>query len=114
MAKIKICKEEDCKNSQTTGGYCRLHYLKHWKILQLEKKKKAAKNLNRYVESILKKHPDKYIEVIKKDLRSKKFDEIVDKQFGGDLEESESLFEPRSYDEDIEKFLNDLKIEKDF
>jgi len=112
MPKIKICKEEGCKNSQTTDGFCRLHYLKNWKKLQTEKKKKSAKNLNRYVESILKKHPDRYIEVIKKDLRSKKFDQFVDDEFGETG--VASPFEAGTYDEDIESFLTDIKIHREF
>ena len=34
MAKIRICKDEDCKNAATTAGFCRLHFLKNWKELK--------------------------------------------------------------------------------
>ena len=113
MPKIKICKDEGCKNEQTSGGFCRLHYLKNWKQIQTERKKKAAKNLNRYVESILKKHPDRYIEVIKKDLRSKKFDQLVEDKFGAG-EEPDSLFDSPTFEADVDEILADLKIEREF
>ena len=61
---------------------------------------------------MLKKHPDRYIEVIKKDLRSKKFDQVVEGEFGGG--EVGSLFESPEYDEEMLKVLGELKIERDF
>ncbi|MDO8527134.1 MAG: hypothetical protein Q7T03_05530 [Deltaproteobacteria bacterium] len=113
MAKIKICKEKGCHNSQTTDGFCRLHYLRNWKKIQTEKRKKAAKNLNRYVESILQRHPDRYVEEIKKEIRSKDFGKRVDEKFGAD-EEPVAVFEPNASDEDLDKILSELKIEKGF
>lgn len=115
MPRIKICKEDNCHNAATSSGYCRLHYLKNWREIQADKKKKAAKNLNRYVESILKRHPDKYVEEIKKDIRSKGFDERVGDQFGaGGAEEPWTLFEPGTSDEEIDELIDQIKIEKEF
>lgn len=114
MAKIKLCKDKGCHNSQTTDGFCRLHYLRHWKKLQAEKRKKAAKNLNRYVESILKRYPDRYVEQIKKDIRSKDFEERVEGEFKPDEEEPLSLFERGASDEEIEEIIQNLKVEKNF
>ena len=114
MAKIKICKDKGCHNSQTTQGFCRLHYLKNWKKLQTEKRSKATKSLNRYVESILKRYPDRYMDQIKKDIRSKDFDEKVEGQFGLQEEEPVIVFEQNTSDEDLEKIFNELKIEKGF
>lgn len=90
-----------------------MHYLRNWKKVQLEKKKKAAKNLNRYVESILKQHPDHYVEEIKKDIRSKGFQNKIEGKFGGE-EEPWSLFEPGTSDEEIEQLVDKIKIDKDF
>src|SRR3989344_3649145 len=109
MAKIKICKEADCHNAQTTGGFCRLHYLKNWKKIQTEKKKKAAKNLNRYVESILKRYPDRYVEVIKKEIRSKKFEQFVEDEFGA--AEPGGLFDSVNYEEEIDTILDKLELD---
>ena len=113
MAKIKICKEKGCHNAQTTEGLCRLHYLRNWKKLQAEKKKKAAKNLNRYVESILKRYPDRYVEQIKKDIRARDFDERVESEFGV-TEEEWNVIEANTSDAELDEILDDLKIEKDF
>lgn len=116
MPRIKICKEKSCHNAQTTGGFCRLHYLLNWKKLKAEKKKKAAKSLNRYIESILKRHPDRYLEEIKKDIRSRDFEERIEGEYGsGTLQdESWSLFDSNTSDEDLEEIINHLKIENDF
>lgn len=114
MSKIKICKDKGCHNAQTTEGFCRLHYLRNWKKLQSEKKKKAAKNLNRYVESILKRHPDRYVEEIKKDIRSKDFGKRIGDEFGAEEEESWNIFESTTSDQELDEILGQLKIEKDF
>lgn len=116
MAKIKLCKEKNCHNAQTTEGFCRLHYLRNWKQIKLEKKKKAAKNLNRYVESILKRNPDRYVEEIKKDIRSKDFEERVEETFGGGEapEEPFTLFDSNTTDEELEEIISRIKMEKGF
>lgn len=115
MARIKICKEEGCHNAQTTGGYCRLHYLKHWKQIKAEATEKSAKRLNKYVDFMARKNPDRYIDDIKKELRQRRFEpsgdqaeetgavpDLVDRLFGTDEKE------------EIEDILKELKIEKDF
>ena len=114
MAKIKICKGKGCHNAQTTEGFCRLHYLRSWKKLQAEKKKKAAKNLNRYVESILKRYPDRYVEQIKKDIRSKDFEDRIETEFKPEADEPIVLFDPNASDEELEEIVHNLKVEKDF
>ena len=113
MPRIRICKEKECHNAATTGGFCRLHYLQNWKKIQTDKRKKAAKNLNRYVESILKRHPDRYVEEIKKDIRSHTFHERVEREFGGE-EEPWSLFDAGASDEELEQLIEKIKVEKDF
>lgn len=113
MPKIRLCKEKECHNSRTTEGYCRLHYLRHWKQLRLEKRKKAADKLNRYVENLMKRNPKQYVEEIKKDLRSKDFEDRIESQFGPE-EPPENLFEVPTSDEDLEGILDGIKIEKEF
>ena len=51
--KIKICKESDCVSEQTAEGYCRLHYLKSWKKIRTDKKKKSLRALNKNVDNII-------------------------------------------------------------
>jgi hypothetical protein len=111
MAKIKICKEDGCHNAQTTAGYCRLHYLQNWKQIKEEQQEKAAKRLNRYIEAIVKKHPTKYVEVIKGEINSKKF---TKEEGHEEMDELYRLFNEPSYDEEVERLIKDLKIEKEF
>ena len=96
---------------QTTTGYCRLHYLKHWKHLKKEIEERAAKRLNRYIEAICEKHPKKYLEVIKEDL-SDAFKKS--EGYTGEMDEIYHLFSESTYEEDIERLIQDLKIEKNF
>lgn len=112
MAKIRICKEPECQNAATTEGYCRLHYLKNWKRLKEEALHRSTKRLNKYIESVIKKHPDRYMEVIKKDIRSSNFESFVDSFNDG--ESGDSFKDDTAYDEEIEKLLKQLKIEKGF
>lgn len=112
MTRIRICKEPNCKDAATTQGYCRLHYLKNWKELKSEERRRATKRLNRYVESVVKRHPDRYVEVIKEDLKSPQFEKKVESSFGPDDSE-DNLFDEGAYDEEvrelIEKFKKDLE-----
>ena len=110
MSKIRICREENCKNAATSGGFCRLHYLKNWKRLKEEEQKRAAKRLNRYIESVVKRHPERYVEMIKKDLRSPDFERLVDMQFGGE-DGNELILDEPAYDEEVRELIEKFKKE---
>jgi len=113
MAKIKLCKDENCHNAATTNGFCRLHYLRNWKRIKDERQQKAAERLNKYVEHIYKTHPDNYMDVIKKDLRSANFE----KQYSSHFEEPDELaqlFGDTDLQAEIEDIMKELKIESDF
>lgn len=112
MAKIRICKEEGCHNAQTTGGYCRYHYLRNWKAVKKEEHEKAAKRLNRYISSVCKKNPKKYLEQIKDNINTGKYS--IDDQNREDMDDLYRLFNEPSYEEDVERLIKDLKIEKNF
>lgn len=114
MARIKICKEGDCQNASTTEGFCRLHYLRNWKTIRDGKHRRAAKKLNSYIEDVIRRHPDRYMEVIKKDLRSPQFNRYVEETFGHNEEEEGPLLDEPTYDEEIERLIKQLKIEKGF
>lgn len=114
MAHIKICKEADCQNAATTEGFCRLHYLRNWKRIKDEARRKAARKLNRYIESVIRRHPDRYVEMIKKDLRSPSFDQYVAEHFGDEGEAEEIFQDEPTYEEEIERLIKQLKIEKGF
>ena len=114
MAKIKICKEPNCNNTQTTKGYCRLHYLKNWKKVKAKHQKNAAERLNKYIEHIVAMHPDRYIEVLKKEIRSKRFENAPPGEFNSEMEDIYRIFNDPGYEGDIEKLIRDLKIEDEF
>ncbi len=112
MARIKICKEPDCQDAATTGGYCRLHYLKHWSRIRQAEKRAALRRLNRYIEYVCKQNPEDYVEAIKKDLRSPQFANYVDDNFAD--EEGAVLFDEAEDEEAIDRIIKKLKVEEGF
>lgn len=67
-----VCREVACEGLATSGGYCRLHYIKNWKKIKRKELILKEKKLNQYIEELVAKYPDKYIEAIKQDLAADK------------------------------------------
>lgn len=67
-----VCREVACEGLATSGGYCRLHYIKNWKKIKQKELILQEKKLNQYIEELVVKYPDKYIEAIRQDLASDK------------------------------------------
>lgn len=110
---IKLCKEKNCKNEQTTMGYCRLHYLRNWKKIREQHKKKAAESLNKYIDHIMKRNPDNYIEAIKGDLRhAGRFQEKADGYFVDDS--YSDAIEGTDLSEQVEHIVDSLKVDTDY
>jgi hypothetical protein len=81
------CREIACESVSTTAGYCRLHYIKNWKKIKRKELILREKKLNQYIEELVSKYPDKYIEAIKMDLSDEKaFSKVI-----YDLELDESV-----------------------
>lgn len=111
--KIKLCKEAGCNNQQTTAGFCRLHYLKNWKKIQTDRKRKAAKNLNKYIESIVRSNPDRAQNALKANLRDEPtFERSMDEVFSGDSLRQTMV--DLGYREDIDTMIGSIKIDEDF
>lgn len=70
-----------------------------------------AKKLNRYIEYMVAKHPDDYVEAIKKDIRSPESGRLIDVVSDDELT---ALFNEEQIDEEIDKLVRQLKIEKGF
>lgn len=68
----KRCREPGCENDPLLGGYCRLHYIKNWRKIKRKEAILATGQLNNYVEELVSKYPDKYLDVIRQDLASEK------------------------------------------
>ncbi len=68
----RYCRSKDCDQISVVEGYCRYHYLMFWKRIQVRKGILTDGKLERYVDELTARYPDKFLEVIRKDLRSQK------------------------------------------
>jgi len=104
------CREPACEFVSTLSGYCRLHYIKNWKKIKRKELILKEKKLNRYIEELVAKYPEKYVEVIRQDLSSdSEFAKIVQ-----DLELGESSFEESDSDlENIDSLIDNIRRDVD-
>ena len=68
----RYCRVKDCDQLAMVDSYCRYHYLLYWKKIQIRKKILTEGKLERYIEELTARYPDKYLEMLRKDLRSEK------------------------------------------
>lgn len=66
------CREITCDSIPTSAGYCRAHYIKNWKKIKRKEAVLKDGKLNQYVEELISKYPEKYIEAIRFDLANDK------------------------------------------
>jgi hypothetical protein len=104
-----MCREIACESSSSTAGYCRLHYIKNWKKIKRKELILREKKLNQYIEELVSKYPDKYIEAIKQDLA----DETAFSKVIYDLELDEGVDDIPSDDESDEQVIDSIKREFD-
>ena len=109
------CREVACENQATTAGYCRGHYIKNWKRIKAKEQILREGRLNQYLEELLSKYTDKYIDAVKMDLASEKefakvitdldLDESSD-DFDSDSEPMENLIDTvkRDFEDETEAF----------
>ncbi|HVO31599.1 MAG TPA: hypothetical protein VMV18_12720 [bacterium] len=104
--RVRICKQEGCSTPQTTGGFCRLHYLQNWKALKEEKAKRAQKNLDRYVERMagVKKPAPEGEEGEAAEGTQKAEEAVFEEDFG-------EFVDVLSREENLDKILNGIKVE---
>ena len=99
------CREIACESMGTTGGYCRLHYIKNWKKIKRKEVILRERKLNQYIEELVAKYPEKYIDAIRQDLANdKEFAKVI---YDLDLDESVDDFEGDS--EGVEGVLDGIK-----
>ena len=67
-----LCKSSGCDDHAVIESYCRYHYLFHWKKIQLKKKILSEGKLNKYISELTSKYPNKYLEMLRNDLKSEK------------------------------------------
>lgn len=110
--RIKLCKVKGCRNAATTMAHCRIHYLKNWKQIKDKQKKKAVETLNKYIEHIMRKNPNGYLEAIREDLRNQdQFTRKVDGFFSGD--EFQDAFDEIGM-EDMDRLIGSLKFDDSY
>lgn len=68
----RYCRVKDCDQVAIVETYCRYHYLLYWKKIQVRKKILDEGRLERYIEELTSRYPDKFLEMLRKDLRSEK------------------------------------------
>ena len=107
QAQERLCRESSCENLATTKGYCRLHYIQNWKKIKRKEMILKEGKLNQYVEELVSKYPDKYIEVIRQDLATEvNFNKVIH-----DLELDESI-DDLDYDSDsIDSLIGSIRKE---
>lgn len=111
-----VCREVACEGLGTSAGYCRLHYIKNWKKIKRKEVILKEGKLNQYIEELVGKYPEKYIEAIRLDLANdKEFAKVI---VDLDLDENDDDFESegsgdsdvgidslkREFDEDADAF----------
>jgi hypothetical protein len=103
------CLEVGCENSPTTAGYCRMCYIKNWRKIKRKELIVKEGKLNRYIEELVAKYPDKYIEAIRQDLYSdKEFSKVV-----SDLELDESIDDLDIDGDNIDALIDNIKRDID-
>jgi hypothetical protein len=101
------CREVACESLATTSGYCRLHYIKNWKKIKRKELILKEGKLNQYIEELVAKYPDKYIEAIRMDLSSdKEFSKVV-----SDLELDEGVEDFDAEGESIENLIDSVRAD---
>jgi hypothetical protein len=109
---VKLCKQKGCVNAATTTGYCRFHYLKNWKKIKQQQKKKAIKNLNKYIDHIMHKNPNGYMDTIREDLKNvDQFSRKADNFFSED--DYHDIMDELSHD-DVDRVVDAIKIDDSF
>lgn len=93
------CRVRDCDQISAVEGYCRYHYLLLWKKIQVRRKILVDGKLERYVEELTSRYPDKFLEMIRKDLRTEKdfLGAIAELEIDESANESEFEDEAQSY-----------------
>lgn len=101
----RLCKVRDCDQVANVEEYCRHHYLLLWKKIQVRKHILFDGKLEKYVEDLTSRYPDKFLDVIKKDLKTEKdFLSVIQEM---ELDEN-ALIENENEDE-VQSFADEIR-----
>lgn len=100
----RYCRARDCDQIANVDAYCRYHYLLFWKKIQVRKKILVDGKLERYVEELTSRYPDKFLEMIRRDLRT-------EKDFLGAIQELEidEAGLDNEFEEDQQTFIDEVR-----
>ncbi|MDX9730469.1 MAG: hypothetical protein RBT63_01745 [Bdellovibrionales bacterium] len=101
----RYCRAKDCDRLAEVDAYCRYHYILLWKNIQTRRHILQEGKLGRYIEELTARYPDKFLEILKKDLRSEK-DFLAAIQ---ELEIDESAVEAEFDDEESQSDLFEIQ-----
>ncbi len=100
----RYCRAKDCDQISIVEGYCRYHYLLFWKKIQIRKEILQDGKLEKYVDDLTSRYPDKFLEMLRKDLRTTKdFLAAI-----AELEIDESAGE-NEFEEDAQTFIDEVR-----
>jgi hypothetical protein len=102
----RLCRVRDCDQVSNVEGYCRYHYLLLWKKIQIRKSILLDGKLEKYIEDLTGRYPDKFLEMIKKDMKTEKdFHSAIQ-----ELEIDESaLGDDGAADDDAQSFADEIR-----
>jgi hypothetical protein len=90
--------------------------VKNWKGIKQIEQKKATERLNKYVDGICKKYPERYMDAIRRDIKGGKVEksEFFDEEAGSG--NSEEVFENVGFkdDESLDRLISHIKLDKEF
>lgn len=114
----RYCRVRDCDQAATVEAYCRYHYLQLWKRIQIRRKILIDGKLERYVEELTSRYPDKFLEMIRKDLRNEKdfLSAIAELEIDDSGAENELEDEAQSYIDEVRGMTTEsgMQDEEDF
>jgi hypothetical protein len=101
----RYCRVRDCDQLAIVDSYCRYHYLLFWKKIQVRKKILTEGKLQKYIEDLTARYPDKFLEILRKDLRSEKdFMAAI-----MELELDEASSEDSNYEDEDRSFIDEVR-----
>lgn len=99
----RYCKVRECDQAAMVDGYCRYHYLLLWKRIQVRRKILVDGKLERYVEELTARYPDKFLEMIRRDLKTEKdfLSAIAELEIDESANENEFEDEAQTYIDEV-------------
>lgn len=101
----RLCKVRDCDQVANVETYCRYHYLLLWKKIQTRKHILMDNKLEKYIVDLMARYPDKFVDVVKKDLKTEKdFLSVIQ-----ELEIDESALSENESDDEVQSFSDEIR-----